>query len=328
MALLEVNDLRVHFLTPKGVNRAVDGISFSLNQEETVAIVGESGSGKSVTAQAILGLLAQPPAKVAGRVLFDGTDLLGLDKEQMRLVRGRDIGVVFQDPMASLNPLLTIGYQLAERLRIHDRVDRSEANRRSAEILEKVGLPDVDHRLKQYPHELSGGMRQRVMIAMALIGRPKLLIADEPTTALDVTIQAQILDLLRTVKDQFGTSVVLITHDFGVVAETAQQVIVMYAGRAVEKAPVEALFAAPRHPYTAALIKTIPELGTGTAKGKRLEEIPGMVPDLRKPLAGCAFASRCARTTDVCRSVRPRLEVKADGHLAACHHSNREHHFA
>src|SRR5437660_12070294 len=322
MALLEVDDLQTHFRTPDGVNRAVDGISFAVEAGETVAIVGESGCGKSVTANSILRLVPQPPGKIGGAIRFQGLDLLKLSERPMREVRGNDISMVFQEPMTSLNPVLTIGRQIAEPLRLHQGLSRESVEQRVVEMLGLVGIAEPRRRAREYPHQLSGGMRQRVMIAMALACRPKLLIADEPTTALDVTIQAQILNLMTDLKQRVGAAIILITHDLGVVAEIAERVMVMYAGRKVEEAPVAELFRSPRHPYTQGLLGAVPRLGsslTGTAR--RLAEIPGQVPDLRKPITGCVFAGRYSLATDLCRQYAPGLEEKGPRHIAACHYA-------
>jgi len=325
MALLEVERLQTHFRTPDGINRAVDGVSFAVEEGETLAIVGESGCGKSVTASSILRLIQEPPGRIAGAIRFQGVDLLRLDEAAMRRIRGNDISMIFQEPMTSLNPVLSIGRQLGETLRLHQGLDRAAADARAAEMLTLVGIAEPRRRLKEYPHQLSGGMRQRVMIAMALACNPKLLIADEPTTALDVTIQAQILDLMRDLKRRVGAAIILITHDLGVVAEVAERVMVMYAGRKVEEAPVAKLFATPRHPYTQGLLGAVPKLGSSVSGAEtRLAEIPGLVPSLKSRIEGCVFASRCAIATDICRKVAPPLEAKAAGHVAACHFAPRE----
>jgi peptide/nickel transport system ATP-binding protein len=325
MALLEVENLQTHFRAPDGINRAVDGVSFAIEERETLAIVGESGCGKSVTASSILRLIPEPPGRIAGAIRFQGTDLLKLDEARMRDIRGNDISMIFQEPMTSLNPVLTIGRQLGETLRLHEGLDKEAAATRAAEMLNLVGIAEPRRRLKEYPHQLSGGMRQRVMIAMALACNPKLLIADEPTTALDVTIQAQILDLMRDLKRRVGAAIILITHDLGVVAEVAERVMVMYAGRKVEEAPVGKLFRTPRHPYTQGLLGAVPKLGSSvTGAETRLAEIPGLVPSLKKRIEGCVFASRCTQATDLCRRVAPPLETKASGHIAACHYAARE----
>ncbi len=300
MALLEVENLQTHFRTPEGVNRAVDGVSFTVEAGETVAIVGESGCGKSVTANSIMRLKLSEPA--------------------MRKIRGDDISMVFQEPMTSLNPVLTIGRQIGEPLRLHQGLTRNQVEQRVVEMLSVVGIAEPRRRAREYPHQLSGGMRQRVMIAIALACRPKLLIADEPTTALDVTIQAQILSLMADLKQRFGSAIILITHDLGVVAEIARRVMVMYAGRKVEEAPVAELFRSPRHPYTRGLLSAVPKLGSSLVDAQtRLAEIPGVVPSLKQRIAGCVFASRCALAADLCRRVAPALEEKAPAHFAACH---------
>jgi peptide/nickel transport system ATP-binding protein len=322
MALLEVENLQTHFRTPDGVNRAVDGVSFYVEEGETLAIVGESGCGKSVTAMSILRLIPEPPGKIAGALRLEGCDLMTLDDRAMRAIRGNDISMIFQEPMTSLNPVLSIGRQLGETLRLHQGLDHKSAQVRAADMLNLVGISEPGRRLREYPHQMSGGMRQRVMIAMALACNPKLLIADEPTTALDVTIQAQILDLMAELKRRIGAAIVLITHDLGVVAEVAERVMVMYAGRKVEEAPAAALFRAPRHPYTQGLLGAVPKLGSSlTGAETRLAEIPGTVPSLKQRIIGCVFAGRCPRATELCRQVAPALELKAPGHLAACHYA-------
>ncbi|TMJ89649.1 MAG: ABC transporter ATP-binding protein [Alphaproteobacteria bacterium] len=320
MALLEVENLQTHFRTPEGVNRAVDGVSFTVEAGETVAIVGESGCGKSVTANSIMRLVPQPPGSIAGAIRFEGRDLLKLSEPAMRKIRGDDISMVFQEPMTSLNPVLTIGRQIGEPLRLHQGLTRNQVEQRVVEMLSVVGIAEPRRRAREYPHQLSGGMRQRVMIAIALACRPKLLIADEPTTALDVTIQAQILSLMADLKQRFGSAIIVITHDLGVVAEIARRVMVMYAGRKVEEAPVAELFRSPRHPYTRGLLSAVPKLGSSLADAQtRLAEIPGVVPSLKQRIAGCVFASRCALAADLCWRVAPALEEKAPAHFAACH---------
>jgi peptide/nickel transport system ATP-binding protein len=325
MALLEIDNLQTHFRTSDGVVRAVDGVSFSLDEGETLAIVGESGCGKSVTANSILRLIAQPPGKIAGSVRFQGVDLLRLPDRAMRDIRGNHISMIFQEPMTSLNPVLTIGRQIGETLRLHQGLGRKLAQDRAVEMLDLVGIAEPHRRAREYPHQLSGGMRQRVMIAIALACSPKLLIADEPTTALDVTIQAQILDLLHDLKRRVGAAIILITHDLGVVAEVAERVMVMYAGRKVEEAPVDQLFRHPRHPYTQGLLGALPKLGSSlSGLETRLAEIPGVVPSLKQRIQGCVFASRCVSATDLCRQVSPALEPKAPGHIVACHYACKE----
>jgi peptide/nickel transport system ATP-binding protein len=325
-ALLSVESLQTHFGTIDGVVRAVEGLSFTINAGETVAIVGESGCGKSVTSMSILRLVPTPPGKMAGRILFEGRDLLACSDAEMRRIRGKDISMIFQEPMTSLNPVLTIGHQIGESLRLHEGLTAKEAEARAVEILTLVGIPAPARRVKEYPHQLSGGMRQRVMIAMALACNPKLLIADEPTTALDVTIQAQILDLMRDLQHRLGSAIMLITHDLGVVAEMAQRVVVMYAGRKVEEAPVNEIFGRPLHPYTRGLLGAVPKLGSSLTENGRskLAEIPGLVPSLRQRIVGCPFAGRCPMVTDHCRKVAPAVEEKRPGHFVACHHAPRE----
>ncbi len=324
--LLEVRELRTHFRTPDGSVRAVDGVSFHIDAGETLAIVGESGCGKSVTSMSILRLIPEPPGKVTGRIAFRGRDLMLLSEREMRRIRGNEISMIFQEPMTSLNPVLTVGRQIRETLKLHQGLDDRAAEARAIEMLDLVHIPEARRRVREYPHQLSGGMRQRVMIAMALACNPKLLIADEPTTALDVTIQAQILDLMQELKAKVGAAILLITHDLGVVAEMAERIVVMYAGRKVEEARARDLFRTPRHPYTRGLLGAVPKLGSSLATDapSRLAEIPGIVPNLTKPIIGCAFASRCAEATDLCRQVAPAIEAKAPGHFVACHHAARE----
>ena len=321
MALLEIDNLQTHFRTPDGINRAVDGLSLTIQAGQTLALVGESGCGKSVTAMSVLRLIPEPPGRTAGRIAFDGRDLLTLTRAEMRHIRGNDISMIFQEPMTSLNPVLTVGRQIREPLRLHQGQDRAGAEKRAVEMLTLVGIPEPERRVEAYPHQLSGGMRQRVMIAMALACNPKLLIADEPTTALDVTVQAQILDLMRDLKRRVGAAIMLITHDLGVVAEVAEHVVVMYAGRKVEEAPARQLFGSPRHPYTQGLLGAVPKLGSSLAgHATRLAEIPGLVPSLKRRIDGCVFAGRCPRATDVCRKAAPALQ-EAAGHWVACHHA-------
>ena len=307
--------------------KAVDGVSFTLAPHETLAIVGESGCGKSITALSLMRLVPGPPGRVAGgKVELAGVDLLALDEEAMRAVRGKDIAMIFQEPMTSLNPVLTIGSQIAEAVLLHEKVSSRQAWQKAVDMLRLARISEPEQRAHEYPHQLSGGMRQRVMIAMALACSPKVLIADEPTTALDVTIQAQILEIILDLQRKLGTAVILITHDLGVVAETAQRVIVMYAGRKVEEASVEELFAHPQHPYTHGLMGSIPRLpsmrGENAGAVERLQEIPGTVPALSNLPSGCVFAPRCAHAEDRCRAQYPAYEEKRPGHWAACWRSN------
>jgi peptide/nickel transport system ATP-binding protein len=318
--LLEIRDLAVSFRTDEGVVRALDGVSLELPRGKTVGLVGESGSGKSVTSLAVLGLLPRPPAVIErGSIKFNGRELTTLSERELREVRGRHIGMIFQEPMTSLNPVFTVGFQIMEAVRAHGRVGRAAARVRAIELLERVGIPAPKERIDAYPHQLSGGMRQRVMIAIALAGEPELLIADEPTTALDVTIQAQILDLLAGLQRDFGMSVLLITHDLGVVAEHVHEVVVMYAGKIVERAPTEALFARPLHPYTRGLMQSVPSY-IGNRGKARLATIPGSVPELSKLPPGCRFLDRCSRAQEDCRIEHPPLLPFAGGRAAACIH--------
>jgi peptide/nickel transport system ATP-binding protein len=320
--LLEIRDLHTHFFTPHGVMKAVNGVSLTVNRGEILAVVGESGCGKSVTAFSILKLIPNPPGRiVAGQVLFEGHDLASTTLDEMRQVRGNGISMIFQEPMTSLNPVLTIGEQVAETLILHKKMTKAQARERVLDLLALVRMSDPLTRIGQYPHELSGGMRQRVMIAMALACEPKLLIADEPTTALDVTVQAQILDLLMELRDRLGMAMILITHDLGVVAETADRVAVMYAGRKVEEANVFDLFRQPRHPYTQGLIRATPEGAGGGRKTARLTEIPGMVPALTAMPPGCAFAPRCGFATEACAVAPPPLTMRGGTHQVACIHA-------
>ncbi len=325
---LEVKGLQTYFYTRDGIVRAVEDVSFHVDKGETLAIVGESGCGKSMTALSIMRLIPDPPGRiVGGEINLDGQDLMRLSEAEMRDVRGNDISMIFQEPMTSLNPVMRIGEQISEALILHQDMSKSQAMARSVEMLKLVRIPEPERRVKEFPHQLSGGMRQRVMIAMALACNPKVLIADEPTTALDVTIQAQILDLIVKLQEELGAGVVLITHDLGVVAETADRVIVMYAGRKVEEADVFELFANPRHPYTRGLLASVPRLaivaeGDAEAAEGRLEEIPGIVPALHSLPEGCAFAPRCPNAIDKCRAERPEYEQKRPGHWAACWRSD------
>jgi peptide/nickel transport system ATP-binding protein len=323
--VLSVAGLKVYFHTPEGTVRAVDDVSWNLRRGEILGIVGESGCGKSVMALSIMGLVASPPGKIeAGSIRLEDRELIGLDEKAFRRIRGNAISMIFQEPMTSLDPVMRIGRQIAEPLILHQRMSRRMAQARVVELLERVRIPEAERRASEYPHQLSGGMRQRVMIAMALACRPSVLIADEPTTALDVTIQAQILSLMLELRREFGTSVILITHDLGVVAETADRVVVMYAGRKVEEAPVATLFARPQHPYTVGLLGSVPRIDrTGGEQPRRLLEIEGVVPALDRAIPGCRFAPRCPLATERCRTSDPPLEVKAPGHLAACWHAER-----
>ena len=319
MALLDIRGLKTHFKTDDGWVHAVDGVDLRVDAGETVCLVGESGSGKSVTAMSILKLVPMPPGRiVAGQVLWDGRDLVPLPAREMEALRGREIGVVFQEPMTALNPVYTVGEQIAEGLRLHEGLSRAAALDRAAELLALVHIPQATRRVRDYPHQFSGGMRQRVMIALALACKPHLLIADEPTTALDVTIQAQILDLLTELKERLGMAVLLITHAMGVVAEVAQRVVVMYAGQVVEEAPVDVLFDRPWHPYTQGLIRSIPRIDADASRASRLVSIPGTVPSLVDPPVGCRFAPRCAHARDACTQATPALREVAPGHRVAC----------
>ena len=326
--VIEIKGLQTYLFTRSGAIKAVDDVSFSLRRRETLAVVGESGCGKSMTALSIMRLVPNPPGKiVGGTITLDGKDLLQLEESEMRDIRGNEISMIFQEPMTSLNPVLTIGHQIAEALRLHQDLSKSAANKKAVEMLRLVKIPEAAQRAREYPHQLSGGMRQRAMIAMALACNPRVLIADEPTTALDVTIQAQILDLILELQKELGTAIILITHNLGVVAETAQRVIVMYAGKKVEEAEVDNLFGQPLHPYTHGLLASIPRLeimGGRTANSvQRLKEIPGMVPALNNLPPGCTFAPRCAFADDQCRAQFPPYEQKRPGHWAACWHSER-----
>ena len=320
--LLQVNNLSIEFIVENGIVRAVDGISFSLNEGETLGIVGESGCGKSVTAMTLMRLLPQPPAIIrTGEILFRGRDLLKLSKSEIRAIRGNELAMIFQEPMTSLNPVFTIGFQIAEAVIVHRPTwSDTQVRERVLFLLEKVGMSEPHRRYDNYPHELSGGMRQRVMIAMALSCDPKLLIADEPTTALDVTIQAQILELIQELQKDFGMAVMLITHDLGIVAESVDRVIVMYAGKIAEQVAVEQLFANPKHPYTRGLLASIPTSKQAKEVGKRtrLPGIPGSVPDLSRLPLGCRFQDRCTLVQNRCRVQEPPLEEKAPGHWASC----------
>jgi peptide/nickel transport system ATP-binding protein len=321
--IIQVRELQVWFANRDGISRAVDGMSFDLLRGETLGLVGESGCGKSVTAMTMLQLIPSPPSVIAGgSVLYNGADLLQFDEERMRAIRGNQISMIFQDPMTSLNPVLTVGEQIAEAAVLHQQLDRRAARELAVEMLQRVNIPEPRRRAGEYPHQFSGGMRQRAMIAAALVCNPKVLIADEPTTALDVTIQAQIIELLRDLKREFGASIIMITHDLGVVAETCNRVVVMYAGRKVEEAAAGELFSAPLHPYTQGLLLATPRLetapGTRRADRPRLAEIPGMVPTLTGEQKSCSFAPRCPRATAICREAAPKLEDRGGGHVVAC----------
>ncbi|HEV2512244.1 ABC transporter ATP-binding protein [Bosea sp. (in: a-proteobacteria)] len=316
MPLLEIENLSVEFPTSQGTLRAVDRIDLTLDEGEVLGVVGESGSGKSVTMLALMGLVGYPGRVRADKLRFDGRDLLTMSARERRQLTGKDVAMIFQEPTTSLNPCFTIGFQLAETLKKHERMDSKAARRRAIELLEQVGIPAPESRLKAFPHQLSGGMNQRVMIAMAIACNPRLLIADEPTTALDVTIQAQILDLLMSLQKERDMALVLITHNMGVVAETAQRIMVMYAGQIMEERKVDALFSAPQHPYSAALLAALPERSEGA---NRLATIPGMVPGLNDRPKGCLFSPRCAYATQHSRTVQPQLRPWADGHVR-CHY--------
>jgi peptide/nickel transport system ATP-binding protein len=317
--LLEIKGLKTFFFTEEGVVRAVDGVDLHIDKGETLGVVGESGCGKTVTALSVMKLIPMPPGKIVeGQMLYEGRDLVTLPPAQMRKVRGKEISMVFQEPMTSLNPVFTIGEQIAEAIRLHEGLGRRAAMDKTVEMLKLVHIPNPERRVKEYPHQLSGGMRQRVMIAMALSCNPKLLIADEPTTALDVTIQAQILELLNELKAKLGMAVLLITHDMGVIAETTQRVMVMYAGKVVEEAPVKELFKEPLHPYTQGLLRSIPRIDTAATSKKRLQAIPGVVPSLLNLPRGCAFEPRCPHAKPVCKEQDPVLKEIKPGHRVSC----------
>src|SRR5712672_1105880 len=325
--ILEIDNLQTHFFTAAGVVRAGDGVSYTVRGGEILGVVGESGCGKSVTALSVLRLIADPPGRiVGGAVRFEGTNLLDLTESQMEAIRGNDISMIFQEPMTSLNPLMTVGRQISEAIALHQGLSRSDAMDGAVEMLRRVHIPEPERRAHAYPHQLSGGMRQRVMIAMAVSCNPKLLIADEPTTALDVTIQAQILDLMRELQETTGTAIVLITHDMGVVAENADRVVVMYAGHKVEEASADDLFDSPLHPYTKGLLGSVPNLEVAAhlkTRRARLNEIKGIVPSLANLPQGCAFAPRCRFATEECRAISPPLEQHRPGHWVACWHAGR-----
>jgi oligopeptide/dipeptide ABC transporter ATP-binding protein len=323
-AVLEIDNLKTHFFTPAGVVKAVDGVSYSVGSGETLGVVGESGCGKSVTALSVLRLVADPPGRiVGGTIRFQGRNLLDLRQQQMEEIRGNEISMVFQEPMTSLNPLQTVGRQISEAISLHQGLGKRKAMEMAVDMLRRVSIPEPERRAHSYPHQLSGGMRQRAMIAMALSCHPKVLIADEPTTALDVTIQAQILELMRELQQAYGMAIVLITHDMGVVAENADRVIVMYAGRKVEEADVDDLFGRPAHPYTRGLLGSIPQLDEAGKGGRRvrLSEIKGMVPSLVQLPHGCSFAPRCSHATDQCRAATPPPQQLWPGHWVACWHA-------
>jgi len=324
-AVLQIEDLQTHFFTAIGTVRAVDGVSYELKSGETLGVVGESGCGKSVSALSILRLVANPPGRiVGGAIRFEGRNLLELSESEMEKIRGNDISMIFQEPMTSLNPLFTVGWQISEAIALHQGLSKRDAWDKAVEMLRRVQMPEAERRAHAYPHQLSGGMRQRVMIAMALSCNPKVLIADEPTTALDVTIQAQILDLMRDLQETLGTAIILITHDMGVVAENADRVVVMYAGRKVEEAAANELFDNPGHPYTQGLLGSIPHLDTAAhSRRTRLNEIKGMVPSLFNLPAGCSFAPRCSLATDQCRATAPPLEQHRPAHWVACWHADQ-----
>jgi oligopeptide/dipeptide ABC transporter ATP-binding protein len=325
--VLEIDNLQTHFFMAAGVVRAVDGVSYAVRSHETLGVVGESGCGKSVTALSVLRLVADPPGRiVGGHIRFEGVDLLELTESEMEAIRGNNISMIFQEPMTSLNPLMTVGRQIAESIALHQGLSRRDAFDRAVEMLRRVHIPEAERRAQAYPHQLSGGMRQRVMIAMAVSCNPKLLIADEPTTALDVTIQAQILDLMRELQETLGTAVVLITHDMGVVAENADRVVVMYAGRKVEEASAKDLFEQPGHPYTKGLLGSIPDVEVAAhtrTRRARLNEIKGMVPSLSDLPKGCTFAPRCGLASDECRASYPPLVQYRPGHWIACWHAEQ-----
>ena len=317
--LLEISDLRVHFHLREGIAKAVDGVDLTVNQGETIGIVGESGCGKTVTALSILRLIPEPPARIAGgKIQFQNTNLIASTEEQLRKIRGNDISMIFQEPMTSLNPVFRVGHQIAQAIRIHQGLSKRDAYHKTIEMLRLVGIPSPELRTRDYPHQLSGGMRQRVMIAMAISCRPRLLIADEPTTALDVTIQAQILDLMNRLKEEMDTLIILITHDQGVIAENAQSVVVMYAGKVVESAGVKVLFGQPLHPYTIGLMNAVPRTCEPDEAGRRLYVIPGTVPALFDLPPGCKFAARCPKATQRCVIDEPALKPIDDDHLVRC----------
>lgn len=317
--VLEVKNLATHFETQDGCIRAVDGVDFTVRKGDILGVVGESGCGKTVLALSIMRLVPTPPGKIiSGSVFLDGADLLTLTREEMRRVRGRDVSMIFQEPMTSLNPVLKVGEQIAEMVRFHQGLSRKEAMNRAVEMLRLVGMPAPERRIHDYPHQMSGGMRQRVMIAMAMSCSPRLMLADEPTTALDVTIQAQIIDLINRLKEEIGTSVMLISHDLGVISEAAQSVAVMYAGKIVEYSSAADLFSTPLHPYTSGLISSLPGLDSGGKDGGRLKTIPGSVPLLYDLPVGCRFQDRCPDVMNICREDEPELREEMKGHMVRC----------
>ncbi|HUU80958.1 MAG TPA: ABC transporter ATP-binding protein [Acidobacteriota bacterium] len=318
-SLLEIRNLKTYFEVRRSILKAVDDVSLSVESGKTLGLVGESGCGKSVTAASIMGLVPIPPGKIAGgEILFEGVNLLKLPESRMKKIRGNRISMIFQEPMTSLNPVFTVGEQVAEVIRLHKGLSRREIRNKVIEMFHLVGIPAAESRIKDYPHQMSGGMRQRVVIAMALACNPKLMIADEPTTALDVTIQAQILDLMNKLKEEAGASILFITHDLGVIAEMAQNVVVMYAGKVMEEADVDTLFAEPKHPYTIGLMNSIPVLGR-EEKRRRLSTIPGVVPSLFKLSAGCLFHRRCSEAREECRHIEPTIINLGNGHRVRCH---------
>jgi oligopeptide/dipeptide ABC transporter ATP-binding protein len=316
--LIQVNDLQTSFFTPEGEVRAIDGVSFQIAEGKTLGLVGESGCGKSVTSLSIMRLIPSPPGKiVGGQILYRGRDLLKLNNEEMRKIRGNEISMIFQEPMTSLNPVFTVGNQIGEAIRLHQGLGKKQTRQKTIEMLRLVKIADPESRVDAYPHQLSGGMRQRVMIAMALSCHPNLLIADEPTTALDVTIQAQILELMKELQQKIGMALLLITHDLGVVAEQADDVVIMYAGKIVERAAAQTIFARPFHPYTVGLLNSLP--GTGEKKKKRLDAIPGVVPSPLHLPSGCRFRDRCPKAAGLCAEAEPQLAEKEQNHFVACH---------
>lgn len=317
--LLDIKNLRIYFFSSKGITKAADGVSLSLNEGETLGVVGESGSGKTVSALSILRLIPDPPGKIVdGEILFEGIDLLKVSKAKMREIRGNKISMIFQEPMTSLNPVFTIGNQIIEAIILHQGLSSKDAFEKCVEMLTLVRIPSPEKRVHDYPYQLSGGMRQRAMIAMALSCHPKILIADEPTTALDVTIQAQILDLMNKLKEEMGTAIIMITHNLGVIAEMAKRVMVMYSGKVVEEGSIDDIFFHPQHPYTEGLLETIPRIDQNIQPGKRLSEIPGMIPSLRELPRGCYFHPRCSRVMEVCLQEAPELKKIGDQHLCSC----------